>query len=250
MTPAAVIDALSLPAASLVGQRVPKKLLLENGAPTAADKRLINEGIEELQWLAALKPAVVGAPEFRDGTREYLEIAVLQLTLRATAKAERLVELVHRAVPYPVLLLVAGDDLALSVAHKRQALNEVDKTVVEGEPLTVTSHDAPAEIHQGLLGALALARQPRTSLLAVYQGWVDVLVAYQAARLTGRFCLLDSTERSLARRQALQSIEDLQARIAQLRTDAGKTSQMARQVELNLEVRRALLELDRVSQAL
>jgi hypothetical protein len=58
-----------------VNQRVPKKLLLENGAPTAADKRLINEGIEELLWLAALKPTTIGVPEYRDEVREYLEIA-------------------------------------------------------------------------------------------------------------------------------------------------------------------------------
>src|SRR5215471_9089539 len=97
-----IISALDLPISSRVDQRVPKKLLIENGAPTAADKRQINEGIEELLWVAALKPTTVGVPEFRDDSREYLEIAVLQLVLRDGAKATRLVELVHRAVPYPV----------------------------------------------------------------------------------------------------------------------------------------------------
>src|ERR1019366_9481006 len=99
----ALLAALDLPAGSRLDQRVPKKLLLENGAPTAADKRHINEGIEELLWLCALKPTTMGVPEFRDDVREYLEIAVLRLTLRVGAKTRRLVELVHRAVPYPVL---------------------------------------------------------------------------------------------------------------------------------------------------
>ena len=45
-----------------VDQRVPKKLLLEHGAPTAADKRQINDGIEELLWVAALKPTTIGVP--------------------------------------------------------------------------------------------------------------------------------------------------------------------------------------------
>ena len=60
----ALLAALDLPASSRVDQRVPKKLLLENGAPTAADKRLINDGIEELLWLAALKPTTIGVPEY------------------------------------------------------------------------------------------------------------------------------------------------------------------------------------------
>jgi len=34
------------------GPTCSQKLVVENGAPTAADKRQINEGIEELLWLA------------------------------------------------------------------------------------------------------------------------------------------------------------------------------------------------------
>jgi hypothetical protein len=37
------IAALDLPAAARVDRRVPKSLLLEHGAPTAADKRHIND---------------------------------------------------------------------------------------------------------------------------------------------------------------------------------------------------------------
>ena len=55
-----------------VDRRVPD-LLLEHGAPTAADKRRIKEGIEEVQWVATLKPTTIGVPAFRDATREYLK---------------------------------------------------------------------------------------------------------------------------------------------------------------------------------
>jgi hypothetical protein len=100
--PGQLIAALNLPPDTRVDQRIPKKLLLEQGAPTAADKRLIQDGIEEMNWLSALKPATIGVPEFRDDVREYLEIAVLTVSFRAAAKTARLVELIHRAIPYPV----------------------------------------------------------------------------------------------------------------------------------------------------
>ena len=106
-----LVTALALPESCRVDQRVPKKLLTENGAPTAADKRLLTDAIEEVQWVAALKSNTVAIPEYRDGTREYLEIAVLAVEVRDThdkpAQVRRLAELVHRAVPYPVLLLLA-----------------------------------------------------------------------------------------------------------------------------------------------
>ena len=95
-----LLTALNLPPGCLVDQRVPKKLLVENGAPTAADKRKISEGIEELHWLASLKPNTIGVSDYCDDVREYLEIALLSVTLRPEAKAGRLAELIHRAIPY------------------------------------------------------------------------------------------------------------------------------------------------------
>ena len=72
-----VIASLAIPDDARVDRRVPKKLLVEQGAPTAADKRQIQDGIEEMSWIAALKPTNIAVPAFRDDVREYLEIAVL-----------------------------------------------------------------------------------------------------------------------------------------------------------------------------
>lgn len=240
MTAADILTVLDLPTSSRVDQRVPKKLLLENGVPTAADKRIINEGIEELLWLAALKPTTIGVPEYHDDVREYLEIAVLRLTLRDAAKATRLVELVHRAVPYPLLLLTEqGQRSGLSAAHKRWSQGEARKTVLEGEVVTV-EWDAERDDESWPISrdALALGKQPRTSLHALYQGWIDTLLAFQAARVTGTFVVAANAEHAAVRRDALQECVRLDAEIARLRATAAKEKQMSRRVELNLELKR------------
>ena len=236
----AVLSALDLPASSRVDQRVPKKLLLENGAPTAADKRIINDGIEELLWLAALKPTTIGVPEYRDEVREYLEIAVLRLTLRTAAKATRLVELVHRAVPYPLLLLtVQGERPGLSAAHKRWSQGEAGKTVLEGGVVAAEwDAERDGERWPAFRDALALSEQPRTTLHSLYQGWIDTLLALHAARLTGAFAVAGNAEHAAARRDALQEGARLDAEIARLRAAAAKEKQMSRRVELNLELKR------------
>ncbi|MDP2619671.1 MAG: DUF4391 domain-containing protein [Hyphomicrobiales bacterium] len=235
-----LIEALDLPASSRVDQRVPKKLLLENGAPTAADKRIINDGIEELVWLAALKPTTIGVLEYRDEVREYLEIAVLRLTLRATAKATRLVELVHRAVPYPLLLLTEqGEQPGLSAVHKRWSQGEAGKTVLEGAVVAAEwGAERDGERWPAFYDALALGKQPRTTLHALYQGWIDTLLALQAARVTGAFAVAANAEQAAVRRDALQECARLDAEIARLRATAAKEKQMARRVELNLELKR------------
>lgn len=244
MTLESLLAALELPIATRVGQRVPKKMLLENGAPTAADKRVITDGIEELQWFAALKPATIGVAEYRDGEREYLEIAVLGLTLRPGAKLHRLLELVHRAVPYPVLLLVQhGDGSRLSLSHKRTALKEAGKTVLDGDPVDIVlGRDAPGSNPSAFLQALAIARQPCSDMRALYQGWMDTLLAQQAAAVTGVFTPASSPEQAAARLSDLRQYEQLDREIARLRNAATKESQVARQVDINLQIQRAQAE--------
>ena len=242
----AILSALDLPTSSRVHQRVPKKLLLDNGAPTAADKRTINDGIEELLWLAALKPTTIGVPEYRDEVREYLEIAVLRLTLRATGKATRLMELIHRAVPYPVFLLTSqGERLALSLAHKRWAQNEVGKVVLDGGVVTVSLPDAAttANAVSAFTQALSLTRQPQTTLFGLYLGWVDTVHALLAARLTGTFKTADSPEHAAARRHALQECERLEFEAVRLHSLAAKENQLSRHVELNLALKRIQAQL-------
>ncbi|ANB78082.1 hypothetical protein AYM40_37640 (plasmid) [Paraburkholderia phytofirmans OLGA172] len=244
-----LIAALDLPGAALVNQRVPKKLLVENGSPTAADKKLIQDGIEEITWVAALKPANIGIPEFRDELRAYLELAVLCITLREQAKTSRIAELVHRAIPYPlVLILEDGPDVLMSLAHIRWAQREADKTVLDDGRAEVRFSDhvtGDTVSLMAFLEGLPLSRQPRADLYALYQGWIDTTTALQAAAITGRFVASTSPEHAAAWRAALQRCREIDSQVANLRLGAAKEKQMARQVAINLEIKR--LEQERAS---
>jgi hypothetical protein len=250
-----LVSALGLPASSRVDQRVPKKMLVENGAPTSADKRLINDTIEEVQWLAALKPNTVGVAEYRDDEREYLEVAVLAITARHAPQGggasaankpvntTRLTELVHRAVPYPVLLLLAAPQgVFLSLAHKRWAQNEAGKVVLDGDPVAV---DLPLDLtaEHPFVQALSMTRQPQASLLTLYQGWIDCLTAWQASKVTGTFTATSTPAHAAARREALHTCERLELESTRLRALAAKEKQMAKQVDLNLALKRITTEL-------
>lgn len=240
MTTEALIAALDLPTQARVDRRVPKSLLLEHGAPTAADRRRINEGIEQIHWVAALKPATAGVAAYRDDVREYLEIAVVRLILRGEAKMARLVELLHRAVPYPVVALTElGERRTLSLAHKRWSQGEAGKVVLEGDVLLIDTPRDGEPHGPAFAAALALGRQPRSSLLALYHGWIDTALALEAARLSGRFVTLPGADDRTARREALRGVVRLEAEIARLRAAAAREKQMARQVEMNLELKRA-----------
>lgn len=241
-----ILRALALPTAARIDQRIPKTLLIEHGAPTATDKRHINDGIERIQWVATLKPATIGVAAHKDAEREYLEIAVLRAALKPAAKAvPRLVELLHRAIPYPVLALVEqGEQLNISTAHLRWSQGEAGKTVLDGGVVAVDAPTGGDAFGAPFAEALALGQQPHLSLRTVYQGWMDTLMALAAARVTGRFEILADAARRTQRDAALRECARLDAEITRLRAAGKKEKQMARQVALNLELKQAEADRD------
>ncbi|OYT88689.1 MAG: hypothetical protein CFE43_21220 [Burkholderiales bacterium PBB3] len=268
-----LISALRLPAEATVGQRVPKKMLAENltsrGSATSADRKLLQEQIDEVTWVAALKPTNAGIPVYQDEVRSYLELAVLSVRLRegsqlapnpakVSPSVARLAELVHRAIPYPVLLVLDdGARLYLSLVHIRWAQKEADKFVLDGDLIQgVFSHNGSptasvmyAETVNAFVNAMDLSKQPRTDLLTLYQGWMDTLSAWQAAVVTGRFeCV--SPQQATARRAALRRCHELDAQISSLRAAASKEKQMARQVATNLEIKALMTERQQAANSL
>lgn len=232
-----VLESLGLPLNARLNMRVPKRLLVEQGAPTAFDKRIIVDGIEELQWFAACKPATIGVPTFKDDTREYLEIAVVGCVFRPEAKTTRLIELIHRAIPYPVLLIsTESDGMALSLAHKRLAEREAGRVVIDR--VVTTGPIGGTAVEQAFLASLALGRQPRHNLNTLYDGWLARVEALQAAKVSGVYLATDDKDAVQRRREALENHTRLLREIALLRAKAGRERQMKGRVDLNLQIQR------------
>ena len=232
-----VVDAFGLPPSARVDMRVPKKMLAEQGAPTAADKRIILDGIDELQWLAACKPATIGVPSFKDDIREYLEIAAVGCAFRPEAKTTRLIELIHRAIPYPVLLITTdAEGAALSLAHKRPAEREAGRIVIDR--VVSTGPIGGTAVDQAFLASLALVRQPRHNLNTLYDGWLARVEALQAAKVSGVYLATDDKDAVQRRREALENHTRLQREIALMRAKAGREKQMKGRVDLNLQIQR------------
>lgn len=253
----AIVDALGLPPGVRVDARVPKKLLVEQGAPTSADKRAIQDGIDELQWFAACKPATIGVPAFSDDTREYLEIAIVGCAFRRDAtgkpaKAARLIELIHRAIPYPILLITTDDGgLAVSAAHKRRAQNEAGQIVIDRVVAATGLRPGSGDTAEAVfLQSLSLVQQPRADLYALYAGWLARIEALNAARLTGAFAVTDDDDAIGRRRNALDAHARLAKEIDSLRAKAKREKQLSRRVNLNIEIQRREADLAAYKKAL
>ena len=67
---------------------------------------------------------------------------------------------------------------------------------------------------------------------------MDCLTAWQAAKVTGTFTAASTPAQAAARREALRTCQRLELEGARLRALAAKEKQMAKQVDLNLALKR------------
>lgn len=247
-----VQSALHVPPAALVDRRIPKRLLSER-CPTSADRKLVQENIEQVCWSAVLKPSNVGIAPLVDDAREYLEVSILNLELRdidlASSRARRLAELTHRAIPYPIMLLISvGAELAISLSHLRRAQDGTASSVLEGPMYWVelNSHldHEDAKARGQALAALEVGRKPWPTLWHLYQGWIEVAIAWQAVPISHAFTLPASVIDAETMRQLVQRIVESQQEMDSLRRAALRERQIPRLAELNQTIQRLGREVD------
>lgn len=256
-------------------------------------KRLINDTIDELWWQAALKPGTVGVPAFHappvsatsatapsDGAgsavarasdvgaagadaTDVIEIALVAAQLRPPTRetqARRLMQLIHRAIPYPVLLVAQGPaGTVLSLAHKRASLGEAGKWVVaDGADTHAFDPAQPTAAETQFMASLALDELPRsalTDLRALYQAVADRITALAVAQVTGHFKVPEGASAApaatvAAQRQALAERSRLLDQLASARNTAAKARQMSQRVELNLQIQRLQRQLQELQDRL
>ena len=242
MTPDQLIAAFALP----VGpprQRV-KKASLSDAAPTAADRRLIDKALARLDWVAGLTPANIGVPA---GEAEGLTIDTINLLSAATRgpMPPRLAEIIHRAIPKPVILIHVEESrstASLSLASKRAAEREAGRVVTTDVHDSGSLSDADADF----VATLALSTLPTRDLAALYAGLIERTEALATARIAGRaFRLARSREQAAMWRDAMREYGAINADIAAMSAAIQKEKQLSRRVEAGEAVRLAKIRLDK-----
>jgi hypothetical protein len=233
----AFYDRLGFPESGLLDKRIYKKMVLDHGELTAADKKTLSEDVSRLTWKYALKADTVQVLPYEDAEREYLEVAVVEANLSSRKRASRIAEMIQRAIPYPVLLvMVEGTGMCVSVAHKRFSLAEKGSIVAEDFLSSPWCEAPPTEIDEMFFKALALRNLSQIDFYALYQSMVQAVLARACAELSGRF-VLEAGVSEVDRRRRLDQCRELEREIASLRAAIGKQDRFAEQVELNTRIK-------------
>lgn len=236
-----LLEKLSFPETAFLGSRIPKKQFLENDSIASKDKKLFKENIKSIFWEFTLKSSTCAILPYTDAEREYPEIAVLKVELSGPKNLKRIAEVIHRAIPYPMLIIFWYDqgNFALSIAPKRLSLAEkgafVAERILTTEWLDV---DCLKDFEKEFVDSLAWRNQSLLNFGTFYDSWLDRFISYDCAKISGNFKIASHEDRQ----KNLARCRDLEIKISECRQEL-KKSAFNKQVELNTQIKKLENEL-------
>lgn len=238
-----------IPDACHLGKRVFKKLFYENAKLSATDKKAFREDIDVITWQYTLKPSTIPIQAYEDDQREYHEVAILQVNLKTFNRTNRIAEIIHRAIPYPLIVVFTyKTKCTLSLAHKR--FSQAENGAIVAEEFLITDWIdllAPTPIQQAFLDSIALSVLPHTHFYAFYSSLTDRTVALDCARLTGEYRIESTAIKRKKRRDQLALCHELEIQIAGHKATIMKETQFNRKVELNMKMKEVEKQLQTIT---
>jgi len=124
-------DYLAIPENCLLEKRIYKKLFYENSNFTTTDKKWFTKDIDHIRWQYTIKPELTMIKSYEGELFTYHEIVVMEVDVNQFNHLDRLSDLIHRSIPYPLFIIFRQEDSAcLSVANKRYSLSHANSATV------------------------------------------------------------------------------------------------------------------------
>ena len=238
-------EKLAIPDACYLGKKIFKKLFYENAQLNATDKKAFTKDIDDIEWKYTLKPDTINIARYADEEREYDEVAVIQVNLKEPQRYKRIAQIIQRAIPYPLLVVLAHKSaVALSVAAKR--INRADREKIMVEEFQDTDWinlESPASHEQDFLDSLVVTSFSYNNIFEFYSDLTERIVGLNCVEFSGVF-LAEAPQENVNRAEILEMITLLQQKQTELRAALKKESQFSQKVELNMQIKKVTEQIE------
>ena len=238
---------LNFPDSCFVGQRIAKVLFAENGPLTPGDRKTFRSDIEEIFCSYILDDNHgVMLNSYTDAEHDFSCLALIDVVLRKPGKAARVAELCHRAMPYPLIVILHdGDKLWFSMAEKRFSRDGKEQVVLEQQSDTGWISD---RFLSEFTETADFGKFRKNSYLELYRHYAELLDVLKTAEITGSF--QQSSISPDERRRLLAELHQLQNQLAELKAKAKKEAELSRLVEINMQAKRIEAEISNTKKML
>jgi len=237
----------NFPENCFVNQRIGKALFADNGPLTPTDRRTFRNEIEEIvcSYILDEQHGIMLTP-FADEEHDYTCLTQVDVYLKKTGKAVRVAELCHRAMPYPlVVVLHDGEAMKFSMAEKRCSRDGKEQVVLER---AVNTEWMLVTALSDFRNAADFDKNRKLTFKDFYLHYMELLEVLQCAGITGNFkeCGLSPEER----RNLLGKLHHLNLHLAAIKAKARTETELPRQVELNIQAKRLEREIGEIQKRL
>lgn len=232
-----IYDKLNIPQSCKVGNTIFKKQFYDNADLSKADKDLFTDAVGKVTWQYCLKPETINIQSYKDEERDYPEIEVLEVTLSADTKIKRIAEIVMRAIPYPMILIFSLDD-KLQLWAAQQHINQADSTKNTIDEFVNTGWIDMENLSawdENFLNGIGIQNFSHANFYRFYSDFTDKIHLYNLQ------CRMKSVNLEMTAQQAkerLNQLDEIDAKIADLRAQMKKETQFNRRVEINMEIKK------------
>lgn len=278
----AFLAGLSVPNGCVLNKTLFKKMFQEHADLDAKDKKALKDDVDKIRWLYTLKPSTINIAPYSDDLRDYGELACLIVELSSAKNAERLGQLINRAIPYPTVIFFvlserktvedstpsateandesdvtgrecepenANEQLAICLADKRINKADKEKWIIEALQLSPwLGLSSVTESEQQFLNSLNFTSLPHSNFWLFYQALMARVQALQCAHISGRFHLA-SGEVTQQQADQLNRYRSIENDIKKLRAQI-KQAEFSQQVVLNTQIKQQEQRLKQIAENL
>lgn len=227
-------EILAIPEAE-IGNVISKKVLFEAVALNTRDKELFTKNVKQIKWIYKINEETLRVKPYKDSQREYLEVEVINILLKkctSDSKLNRIVDIILRFIPYPILLVIQfGDAFRFYVSHISESLADLDKITLD-KIISTKWIDDIGEFELKLIDDIQLDNLDFKNTYTFYDSIIEAIINYNGSCEVGVEVELDSNV-------ILEINEDIKAidlKINEFKSKIKKEPNFNKQMEYNIEI--------------
>jgi len=240
-----LLQNLNIPLTCKIGKKLFKKQFTENFSLSNSDKKILTNDIESITLEYLLNKNTINIAPYTDEEQEYSEIAFIKVEILNPNKLGQIVNIVQN-IPYPLIIFLAcGTKLCINISPKRINKSDSTKLVVEESHFSQwIDLQNRTKIEDEFLESLKVQNHPFTDFLSFYRSYLDKLIAFNASRYSGSLIPHANTK------EILQSIQSVEAKIAEVKSKIKKETSFSAKVNTNIELKKLSDELEKLKGSL
>ena len=249
-------DLIKVPSAAIVNSILPKQDIFEATGMTKSDKDYFVRYVKQIRWLYKFDDASVRINPFVNDEKSYLEAELISIKLkkefqeynhntgnfhRFDARLDRIVDILLRFIPYPILLCAEfNDEIKFYVSHISESKSDYDKITLDEliytDWIDVNNLDG---FDKELIEKLQIDNLDKTNVFTFYDDIVTAIIQYNGSKEVGQEVTLSSDEIQ----KIMDDIKVLERKIAEIRVAIRREDNFNKKMDYNIHIKELQMEI-------